>query len=61
MKTIHDARQVLELRIWAGMLAVLLLASAEFWMASRLGHKYGQVTSQPVVQVPAIGDWFVPR
>jgi hypothetical protein len=61
MKTNHYARQVLKVRVWASTLAVLLLVSAEFWMVCRFGHDCGQVTSQPVVQVPAISDWFVAR
>jgi hypothetical protein len=61
MKTKHQARQGLKLQIWASTLAVLVLASAEFWMVCRLGHDCGQVTTQPAVQVPAIADWFVAR
>ena len=61
MKTNHQARQVLRVRVWASTLAVLLLVSAEFWMVCRFGHDCGQVTTQPAVQVPAIGDWFAAR
>lgn len=45
----------------AGLLAVLLLVSAELWMLCRFGHGYGQVSTQPAVQVPAMGDWFAAR
>ena len=61
MKISHQARQVLKLRVWAGTLAVLLLASAELWMVCRFGRDCGQVTTQPVVQIPAIADWFIAR
>jgi diadenosine tetraphosphatase ApaH/serine/threonine PP2A family protein phosphatase len=61
MKTNHQARQVLKLRVWASTVAVLVLASAEFWMVCHVGHDCGQMTAQPVVQVPAIADWFAAR
>lgn len=61
MKTNDPARQVLELRVWARMLAVLLLVSAELWMVCRLGRACGNATAQPAVQVPAIADWFAAR
>lgn len=61
METTEHARKVLKLRHWAGLLAVLLLVSAEFWMVCRLGHSCGQMTAQPAVQVPAIGDLFAAR
>ena len=61
MKTNHQARQVLRVRVWASTLAVLLLVSAEFCMVCRFGRDCGRVTSQTVVQVPAIGDWFAAR
>ncbi|MEI7941330.1 MAG: hypothetical protein WCK27_32035 [Verrucomicrobiota bacterium] len=61
MKTNHQARQILKLRVWASTLAVLLLVSAELWMVCRFGHDCVQITSQPAVQVPAVGDWFAAR
>ena len=61
MKTSERAHKVLKLQRWAGVLAVLLLVSAELWMASRFGHSYGQVNTQPSVPVPAMGDWFAAR
>jgi hypothetical protein len=61
MKANESARKVLKLQRWAGLLAVLLLVSAELWMACRFGHSYGQVSSQPSVPVPAMGDWFAAR
>ena len=61
MKTNAHARKVLKLRHWAGLVAVLLLVAAEFWMLCRLGHGCGQVTAQPAVPVPAIGDLFAAR
>jgi hypothetical protein len=61
MKTNESPRKVLKVQRWAGMLAVLLLVSTELWMACRFGHSYGHVTTQPSVQVPAMGDWFAAR
>ena len=61
MKTNHQAQQMLKLRVWASTLAVLLLVSAEFWMVCRFGHDCGQLTAQPVAQVPGIADWFAAR
>jgi hypothetical protein len=61
MKTNEHARRVLKLRHAAGLVAVLLLVSAEFWMVCRLGRECGQHLTQPAVQVPAIGDWFAAR
>jgi hypothetical protein len=61
MKTNERARKVLKLQRWAGMLAVLLLVSAELWMACRFGHGYSQIPAQPSVPVPAMGDWFAAR
>jgi hypothetical protein len=61
MKTTEHARKVLKLRHWAGLLAVLLLVSAEFCLVCHFGHRCGQVTAQPAVQVPGIGDLFVAR
>ena len=61
MKTNRTARKVLKLRHVAGLAAVLLLVSAEFFMVCRLGHECGQQVTQPAVQMPAIGDWFAPR
>ena len=58
MKTNHQARKVLKLRVWASTLALLVLASAEVWMVCQYGHDCGQVTTQSVVQVPPIADWF---
>jgi hypothetical protein len=61
MKTIHQARQVLRVRVWARTLAILVLASGELWMVCRFGHDCGQITTQPTVQVPGIADWFAAR
>jgi hypothetical protein len=61
MKTNVHARKVWKLRYWASLLAFLLLVSAEFWMACRLGHACGQTSTQPPVPVPAIGDLFAAR
>jgi hypothetical protein len=38
--------------------AVLLLVSAECWMMCSIGHSCGQMTTQPPVPVPSIGDLF---
>jgi len=61
MKTNEHARKVLKLRHWAGLLAVLLLIAAEFWMVCRLGQSCGQITAQPAVPAPAISDLFAAR
>jgi hypothetical protein len=58
MKTNKSARKVLKLRHWAGLLAFLLLVSAEFWVACRLGQACARTSSQPPVPVPAIGELF---
>ena len=61
MKTNSHARKVLKLQYWAGLAAVLLLVSAEFWMVCRLGQKCGQIATQPTVPAPAISDLFAAR
>jgi flagellar biogenesis protein FliO len=61
MKTNAHARKVLKLRYGAGLLAILLLVSAEFWMVCRLGQRCGQITTQPTVPAPAISDLFAAR
>jgi hypothetical protein len=61
MKITEHARKVLNLRHWAALFAVLLLASAELVMVCRLGHGYGQVSTQPAIQTPPISDWFAAR
>lgn len=61
MRTNHQVRQGLRLRVWASTIAVLVLASAEVWMVCRFGLDCGQVTTQPVVQVPGVADWFAAR
>jgi hypothetical protein len=61
MKITEPARKVLKLRHWAALFAVLLLASAELVMVCRLGHGYGQVSTQPAIQTPPISDWFAAR
>jgi hypothetical protein len=61
MKTNEHARKVLKVRRYAGLVAVLLLFSAELCMVCSFGHGYGQVTNQPAVPLPAIGDWFAAK
>jgi len=61
MKTNEHARRVWKVRQWAGLLAVLLLASAELLMVCRLGHGCGQISTQPPIQIPPISDWFAAR
>jgi hypothetical protein len=61
MKTTTHARKVLKVQHWVGLLAVLLLVSAEFWMVCSLGHACGQVTTSSAIPVPAIGDMFAAR
>jgi hypothetical protein len=61
MKLNHHARRILKRRIWAGRLAILLLALAEFWMVCRFGHDYGQITAQAGLEAPALGDWLAAR
>ena len=56
MKTNHHARTVWKRRIWAGLVAVLLLVSAEFWMVCRFGHRCGQISSPPGNEGPALSD-----
>lgn len=58
MKTNEHARKVLKVRRTAGLLALLLLLSAEFWVFWCFGHSCGHTTAQPQAPVPAIGDWF---
>ena len=58
MKTNEHAHEVLRLRHYAGLLAMLALVSAELWMLCRFGHGYGQISAQPPVSVPAISDLF---
>jgi hypothetical protein len=61
MKTIEHARKVLKLRHCAGLAAVLLLVSAEFWMLCRFGQGCGQVSTQLPIPAPAISDLFAAR
>jgi hypothetical protein len=61
MKTNEHANEILKVRYGAGLLAVLLLVSVEFWMVCNLGRSCGQFTFAPAVQVPAMGDWFVAK
>ena len=61
MKTNQHARQVRKLRVWAGMLAVLLLVSAEFWMVCHFGRTCGQFNVQPGIPAPALGDLLAAR
>jgi hypothetical protein len=58
MKTNEHAREILKLRHWAALAAVLLLVSAECWMMCSIGHSCGQTTTQPPVQAYSIGDLF---
>lgn len=61
MKTTKHARQMRQIRVWAGMVAVVLLVSAEFWMVCRVGHACGRFNAQPVMQGPALGDLLAAR
>jgi hypothetical protein len=61
MRITDNARKVLKLRVWTGLLVMLLLVSAELWMLCSLGSRCTQVSTQPPVQVPAIGDLFAAR
>ena len=58
MKTTEHARKVLKVQHVAGLLAVLLLVSAEFWMVCSLGCACGQVVTQQTMPVPALSDMF---
>ena len=58
MKTNEHAQKVLKIRYTAGLLAVLLLVSAEFLMVCNLGRGCGQLSAPLAVQLPAMGDWF---
>ena len=61
MKTSQRSRKVWKARVWAGLVAVLLLASAEFWMVCRFGHKCGQITVPPGNEAPALSDLLATR
>ena len=61
MKTNAHARELRKARIWVGLLAVLVLVSAEFWMVCRFGHDCGQITSPPGNQAPALSDLVAAR
>jgi len=61
MKTNQHARKVWKARIWTGMLAVLLLASAEFWMVCRFGHNCGRISSPVADDVPGLSDLVAAR
>jgi flagellar biogenesis protein FliO len=61
MKTNHRAHTARKLRIWAGLLVVLLLISAEFWMVCRFGHECGQISSPPGTEAPALSDLLAAR
>jgi hypothetical protein len=61
MKTNQYARKVWKLRHWVGLLAMLLLVSAEVWMVCLAGHGCGQVTTPPTIPAPPISDWFAAR
>ncbi len=61
MKTNMRARKVLRLRHWAALLTFLLLVSAEFWMACRLGQTCARTSAEPAMPVLAIGELFAAR
>ena len=51
----------MKLRVRAGMLAVLLLASAEFWMVCHSGRACGQFNAQPAIQAAGLGELLAAR
>jgi hypothetical protein len=61
MKTNSQARTLIKLRHAAGLVAVLLLLSAECWVMCSVGHRCSQFSNQPPVQVPEIGQLFCGR
>ena len=61
MKTNERANRILKLRHWVGLLAVVLLLSAEFCMVCVAGHGCGQFAGQPTLQAPSISDCFATR
>jgi hypothetical protein len=61
MKINERARKVMKLRVRAGMLAILLLASAEFWMVCHSGRTCGQFNAQPAIQTPSLGELIAAR
>jgi hypothetical protein len=61
MKTNERARKIRMLRHWIGLLAMLLLVSAEVWMVCLAGHHCSQFTAPPSVPAPPISDWFAAR
>ncbi|MEI6780646.1 MAG: hypothetical protein WCQ21_06965 [Verrucomicrobiota bacterium] len=58
MKINESARKVLKLRYCSGLLVVLMLVSAEFWMLCRFGRGCGQISTQSPIPAPAISDMF---
>ena len=61
MKTNEHAKKVLKLRHWVGLLAVVVLLSAEFYMVCVAGHGCGRYAGQPVLHAPSISDCFAAR
>jgi hypothetical protein len=61
MKTNPRARKVRKARVRAGLLAVLVLASAEFWMVCRFGQECGQITSPSGNEAPGLSDLVAAR
>ena len=48
----------MKLRYCTGLLVVLMLVSAEFWMLCRFGRGCGQISTQSPIPAPAISDMF---
>ena len=61
MKTNERARRVRRIRVWAGLVAVLLLASAELWMVCRLGYGRGTTTAPRGSDAAGLGDLIAAR
>jgi hypothetical protein len=61
MRINEHVRKVWKLRVWAGLLTVLLLASVEFWMVCRFGHDFGGTTSPQGNEAPGLSDLLAAR
>ncbi len=61
MKTNERARKMWKVRVWAGLLSVLLLASAEFWMVCRWGQEGGRISSPTGTEVASLSDLVAGR
>jgi hypothetical protein len=61
MKAKLHGRNALKLRVRAGLVAILVLISAECWMVTRWGMGYGQISVPTNMEGPALGDCLAIR